>query len=346
MNNVYQSATIKLTAWYLTLAMAISVIFSAVVYHVATNQIADSLSDQTRRIYEQFPVFSGNPFFVRDNDASNGSHHLLIQLIYINLLVLLVAGFASYLLARRTLRPIEAANERQKRFVADASHELRTPVTSLKMSAEVALLDDSLSKDELRDALKSNLEDADKLEALLNSLLRLGQLESDELRQSFINLTVQPIVLAAIGQISQQAEAKHINVVNESKNEPLIGDADSLVQLLVILLDNAVKYSPEKSTVTILTKRYQQTTVITVRDQGIGIGPKALDHVFDRFYRADKARGGNNGFGLGLSIAQHIASLHNGTITLTSTVGKGTRVDVTLPSEISSIEPKALPKQP
>jgi two-component system sensor histidine kinase CiaH len=340
MNNVYQSATIKLTAWYLTLAMAISIIFSAVLYHVATNQIANSLGDQTRRIYQQFPVFSGNPFFVRDSDASNGSHHILIELIYINLLVLLVAGFASYWLARRTLRPIEASNERQKRFVADASHELRTPVTSLKMSAEVALLDDSLSKDELREAIKSNLEDADKLEALLNNLLRLSQLESNELRQRFTNLTVQPIVLEAIGQISQQAEAKHINIVDESKNEPLIGDADSLIQLLVILLDNAIKYSPEKSTVTILTKRHQQTTVITVSDQGVGIEPKALEHVFDRFYRADKARGGNNGFGLGLSIAQHIASLHDGAITLTSTAGKGTKAEIVLPSEHVLVEHK------
>src|ERR1017187_1127202 len=112
MNNVYRSATIKLTAWYLALVMAISVIFSAVVYHVSTNELASSLNDQTRRIYQQFPVFSGNPFFVRDNDASNGSHHILIELIYFNVLVLLVAGFASYWPARRTLQPIEASNER------------------------------------------------------------------------------------------------------------------------------------------------------------------------------------------------------------------------------------------
>jgi signal transduction histidine kinase len=333
MNNVYRSATVKLTAWYLALAMIISVIFSAVVYHVATSQIATSLSDQTRRIYEQFPVFYGNPFFVRDNDASNGSHHILIELIYFNLLVLLIAGLASYWLARRTLQPIEASNDSQKRFVADASHELRTPVTSLKMSAEVALLDNSLSKDELRDAIKSNLEDADRLENLLNSLLRLSQLESDELRQRFTDLTVQPVVLEAIQQISQQAEAKHISVVNEAKNDSITGDANSLVQLMVILLDNAIKYSPEKSTITITTKRHPQTTVITVSDQGMGIEPQALRHVFDRFYRADKARGGNNGFGLGLSIAQHIASLHGGSITLTSTVGKGTKVDVSLPSK-------------
>jgi signal transduction histidine kinase len=333
MNNVYRSATIKLTAWYLALVMAISVIFSAVVYHVSTNELASSLNDQTRRIYQQFPVFSGNPFFVRDNDASNGSHHILIELIYFNVLVLLVAGFASYWLARRTLQPIEASNDRQKRFVADASHELRTPVTSLKMGAEVALLDNELSKDELREAIKSNLEDADKLEMLLNSLLRLSQLESDDIRQRFTNLTIQPIVTVAIAQISQQAEAKHIDIVNETKNEPLVGDADSLAQLLVILLDNAIKYSPEKSAVTLSTSHHQRITVITVSDQGIGIEPKALKHVFDRFYRADKARGGNNGFGLGLSIAQHIASLHDGSITLVSTAGKGTRVDVTLPSE-------------
>src|SRR5206468_328883 len=100
------------------------------------------------------------------------------------------SGFASYGLARRTLRPIEESHEQQKRFTADVSHELRTPLTALKMSSEVALMDAAASKPALREALQSNLEEADKLELLINNLLRLTRLEATELQQTFSDIDV------------------------------------------------------------------------------------------------------------------------------------------------------------
>ncbi|HVU59661.1 MAG TPA: HAMP domain-containing sensor histidine kinase [Candidatus Saccharimonadales bacterium] len=332
---MYKSATITLTAWYLALVMAISVIFSGVVYHFATDTLATGLSRQEARIYREFPVFSGNPFFMRDTDVETGAHHILLNLVYFNIVVLVAAGFASYWLARRTLRPIEASNERQKRFVADASHELRTPLTALKMSSEVALLDDAASKDDLRAALRSNVEEADKLDQLLNHLLRLSQLESSTLQHSFTQLRGGELAAEAAAQVQPRATAKHITIQNEvepAADRPVYGDRDSLVQVLVILLDNAVKYSPEHTAVTLAATSHIHTTTFTVADHGTGIEPAALEHVFDRFYRADKARSGQQGFGLGLSIAKHIADVHHGTITLTSTVGKGTKASFTLPA--------------
>ena len=339
MNNIYQSATIKLTAWYLVLVMTISVIFSCVVYYFATTALGSSLSEQARRIYQIYPVFSGNPQFQGNRDVISGSHEILIDLLYFNILVLVAAGFASYWLAQRTLRPIQASSEKQKRFVADASHELRTPVTSLKMSTEVALLDKSLSKEKLREALQSNLEETDKLDSLLNNLLRLSQLESDEIRGNFTVLSTESLVASALERVAQRAEAKHITMANKTKDEAVVGDNDSLVQLLVILLDNAIKYSPEKSTVTLTSSRHKHEITISVIDLGIGIEPKALEHVFDRFYRADQARGGSNGFGLGLSIAQHIADVHDGSITITSAQGKGTQATIHLPNDFNQESP-------
>jgi two-component system sensor histidine kinase CiaH len=338
-SDIYKSATLKLTAWYLALVMAISFIFSAVVYHFATSELAQGLSSQTQRIYKAFPVFSDNPFFVRKNDVATGSHHILLSLFYFNVLVLIAAGFASYWLARRTLQPIEESNERQKRFVADASHELRTPLTALKMSSEVALLDNTLSKQGLRDALHSNLEEADKLDMLLNNLLRLSRLETDEIRHKFASLPVKQLAEAAIEHVKERAGQKHITIADEAGNQLVMGDRDSLIQLLVILLDNAVKYSPEKSTVTLTSSHDTHITTITVSDHGIGIEPAALEHVFDRFYRADKARshGDSDGFGLGLSIAKHIADLHRGIVTIRSKIGKGTHVSVSLPDQTVSI---------
>jgi signal transduction histidine kinase len=333
MNNIYKSAIVKLTAWYLVLVMTISFIFSGVVYYFATSALASSLSAQTRRIYQLYPVFSGNPMFVGNRDATAGSHEILLDLIYFNLLVIVAAGFASYWLARRTLQPIQSSNEKQKRFVADASHELRTPVTSLKMSTEVALLDKSLSKDELRGTLESNLEEADKLDSLLNNLLRLSQLESGEIRGNFTSLSIVTLSSAALERVKQRADAKHINIVNKAVKGSVMGDSDSLIQLLVILLDNAIKYSPEKSTVTVTSSQQSNETTMSVVDHGFGIEPSALEHVFDRFYRADKARSGSHGFGLGLSIAQHIADVHGGSISLTSALGKGTDAAIHLPND-------------
>lgn len=330
---MYRTATIKLTFWYLAIAMAISIVFSFVVYRVANNELESGLHNQSARIYQTYPVFTNDPFFRRDSDAALGSRHILENLVYANLAVLVGAGFASYWLARRTLQPIAEANERQRQFVADASHELRTPVTALRMETEVALMDKSASKETLRGALESNLEEAGKLESLLHSLLRLSKLDSDEaMTTSFTAVNMQRIITQAIEQTSKQASAKHITIDSTvSKQAHIQGDSDSLTQLFVILIDNAIKYSPAKSTITLTSNTSDGHVQVTVADQGIGIEPEALDHVFDRFYRADKARTSNNGFGLGLAIAKHIADVHRGTITLRSTAGKGTKAIVSLP---------------
>ena len=331
MNRMYKSATLKLTAWYLVLVMAISLVFSGVVYKIAYAELAQGLRNQTVRIYEQYPVFNNNRFFIRDDDLTTGSRRILLNLLYFNLFVLVAAGFAGYWLARRTLAPIEAANEQQKRFVADASHELRTPVAALKMETEVALMDMAASKETLRQALESNLEEADKLDTLLSSLLRLSKLESGDIRQAFTTLSVTTLAELAVAHTKQLAAAKGILIENTVTDHLVTGDADSLTQLLVILLDNAIKYSPEHATVTLASAARDHTVSLTIADNGIGIEPEALAHIFDRFYRADKARTGNNGYGLGLAIAKHIADLHDGTITIKSTPGKGTRAILQMP---------------
>lgn len=334
MNNIYHSATVKLTAWYIIIVMAISLIFSGVVYHFAMNELALGLDRQSQRIYNAYPVFDNNPFFRHASDLTNGSHHIILQLLKFNLAVLVAAGFASYWLARRTLRPIEASNERQKRFTADASHELRTPLTALRMETEVALLDNKASKSDLRTALESNLEETAKLDSLLNNLLRLSRLESDEIRHNFLPLFSDDIIKPAIAHVAKQADHKHITIKSKRSRQPLYGDTDSLIQLLVVLLDNAIKYSPERATVTVTTAAAANATRISVADHGIGIEPAALQHVFDRFYRQDAARthGATEGYGLGLSIAKHIADVHHGTITIRSRLDRGTTVTVELPA--------------
>lgn len=341
---MFRNATFKLTMLFLAIVMVISLGFSIAVYRFATNELTYGLNNQTERIYQQFPVFYNNPYLrVRDHDLDRGAHHIFLRLVYFNILVLAGAGFASYLLARRTLEPIEAAHNRQKRFTADVSHELRTPLTSLKMSSEVALMDKDASKAELQGALRSNLEDAGRMELLINNLLRLTKLDSDELTADFTDVSSAQLITMAIDTVQALAKDKKISIQNDATYTLVRGDQDSLTQLIVILLDNAIKYSPAKSTVTIDSTVKEGQYRLAVKDDGPGISPEALPHVFDRFYREDMARtikGDGESFGLGLSIAKMIADRNKSAVTITSRPQKGTTALVTLPLAAAS-KPKA-----
>jgi len=332
---MFKSATFKLTLWYMSIVTIICLGFSAAVYHFASRELARSLDTQSQRIYQNYPVFDNDPFWKEDTDVTIGDHRILRDLIGFNIVVLTSAGFASYLLAKRTLKPIELAHEQQKRFTADVSHELRTPLTAIKMEGEVALMNKDLPKGELRNALESTLEEASKMDTLINNLLRLTKLDTVQVQAPFRKVSAPLIVEEAVEHVKRAADRKHITFQNHINDVNLTGDQDGLVQLLVILLDNAVKYSPEKSTVTVEGSSQDGSVKLVVRDEGQGIGRDALPHVFERFYREDKARTGGsaNGYGLGLSIAKLIADAHHGTITITSRPGKGTTVTVLLPKQ-------------
>lgn len=320
----------------MAIVMIISIVFSIALYNVTTNELDRGLRRETQRIDLQFPVFDTDPNLQHqmNPDAAEGAHSILIRLISLNLLVLVGAGFSSYWLARRTLEPIEVAHEQQKRFTSDVSHELRTPLTALRMESEVALLNDKSSATELRQTLNSNLEEVSKLDGLINNLLRLAQLDAGEVKQHFQQVSSQDVLAAAVERVSKLAKAHHIAIKQTLSDATLLGDQESLIQLVVILLDNAIKYSPKGKTVTLDGSVQANEIIWRIRDEGNGIEPLALEHVFDRFYRGDSSRAKSvtEGYGLGLSIAKMIADVHQGNITLKSRVGHGTTALVTLPS--------------
>lgn len=329
---MFRSATFKLTMWYLAIVMAISLLFSIVIYQVATAELSRSLRQESARISDRFPIFQDSPYLNKQLDYGDASHRLLLHLIALNILVLISAGLASYLLAKRTLSPIELAHDQQKRFTANVSHELRTPLTAIRMESEVALLS-STNSDELKATLISNLEEVSKLEGLINSLLRLSQLEEAELRYGFTRLSTHMLATKAVAQVQTIADSRGITVSSSIKDASVFGDSGSLVQMLVIVLDNAIKYSVENSLVSILGKPTGGNYTFIIQDTGVGIDVDALEHIFERFYRADSSRTkhSTSGYGLGLSIAHMIADIHQADITLTSQVGAGTTVTVTIP---------------
>lgn len=329
---MFRSATFKLTLYYLLIITAISIAFSGVVYAVGMNDLSFGLQRQTERITQNFPVFYNSPYLHTDREYNEGREHLIRQLVLLNVVVIGLAGIASYGLARRTLRPIEAAHERQKQFTADVSHELRTPLTALKMESEVALMDKAANAKALRAVIKSTVEESEKLTLLISNLLRLSQLDAAEHIQ-LTPLPLTPIVAAAVQQVQAIADQRSIVINDDWQAATALVKADEglLQQLIIILLDNAIKYSRDGSTVAVAINSHEQHATVTIVDQGRGIARQDLDHVFERFYRADTARSEEAGFGIGLSIAKLIADHHKASIHLTSQKGHGTTAQLRLP---------------
>ena len=329
MKTSINSAVIRLTAWYVSIIMVLSISFSIALYQMYQVQVADDV----RRSYGFVSQILGPTAYqnLRADQLSIALGHIMENLVVLNVVLLLVACAASYLLARHNLRPIEETMEAQSRFAADASHELRTPLTSMRTEIEVALRNPALGKTEMRDLLQSNLEEVAKLKALSEGLLRLAQADGVEIQMADVSLA--EVIKDAVKQLSAVAEAKHISIVDKVKNCMARGDEQSLSELFVILLDNAIKYSPPGTTVTIIAQRQGKQLQCIVADQGHGIKPTDLPHIFDRFYRTDasRAKSSPGGYGLGLPIARKIIEAHHGSIEVKSTLGKGSTFTVKLP---------------
>lgn len=219
-----------------------------------------------------------------------------------------------------------------KRFTADASHELRTPLTALRTEAEVALAGDP-TRDELRGILESTLEECGRMTRLTEQLLALARDES-----GVVPHPPEPVDLSALAAdvadtLRPLADAKGVKLTFEAPAGLVVaGDPVRLRQLVVNLIDNAVKYTPPGGTVQVGTAEAGGAVRLTVADTGEGIPEEHLPRVFDRFYRVDKARSREQGgTGLGLSIVRSIATAHGGTVSLASGEGVGTTAAVTLP---------------
>ena len=313
--------------------MTISLLFSLVLYDVSQNEIKDGLRRQLPYLQEMQPYLSNATLLALERKEEHSALiRLQARLLLINLGILLAAGAGSWWQARRSLKPIEDAMEAQSRFTADASHELRTPLTAMKAEIEVALRDKRLSIDEARELLGSNLEEVAKLEALANGLLRLAQHDhSATASTEAVALTL--IVTGAIARKGSNAEKRSITIINNVGVQTIMGDREHMIELVAILLDNAIKYSPDNSNVTISSGKTKSTAWLEVCDEGPGITAADMPYIFERFYRADQARTHSQagGYGLGLSIARQIAKLYNGSIDAVSKPGEGATFTVRLP---------------
>jgi len=228
------------------------------------------------------------------------------------------------------LERIEHGVRRMREFTANASHELRTPVAIVRAAAEVALLRTHAPGEFYRDALERILRESERNTRLIESMLELSRIDSPATRAEFSPLRLNSSLAEACERMAPLAAARGVSLNCEpaERRPEVLADAEQLRRLWLILLDNALKFTPAGGTV---TARVSDATV-EVADTGVGIAPEHQERIFERFYRADKARSRSlGGAGLGLAIAQEILRLHGASIGVNSVPGEGACFSVTFP---------------
>ncbi len=234
---------------------------------------------------------------------------------------------------------LEESFHQINRFSADASHELRTPLTVLQGELEAIAHKGQTLPEEIRDTIGSALEETQRLSKIVESLLAISRLEAGEARVHPVCLDFAELARTTADQMRLLAEEKRISMTCDGTT-PVEVDADPsrLKQVVVNLLDNAIKYTPEGGRVRVSVRQRDGHAVFEVMDSGLGISADDLPHVFERFYRADKARSRQmGGTGLGLSIVRSICLAHGGQVTVSSTEGRGSLFRVELPLTISNL---------
>lgn len=333
---MFTQARIKLTAWYLCIIMLISVMFSVAIYRNLTSELERGFNRISQRYLQEYgPIPSQlRPEILEPSYLQSSEDRIKLELIYVNLFILVVSGIGGYILAGITLSPIKKMIDEQNRFITDASHELRTPITSLKSEIEVYLRGKNHNEKESKQLAKSNLEEVNNLQTLSDSLLELAQYQKSPSQQAFTSVSLLNIVEKAEKKLQNIAKQKNIMIYVKMVNLKVMGDEESLTQLFGILLDNAIKYSPQNTKVTINAVKIDGFVKITIKDEGMGITEKDIPQIFDRFYRADNSRTKQDvaGYGLGLSIAKKIIADHKGSIRVSSTLNKGTTFTLELPA--------------
>jgi signal transduction histidine kinase len=317
---MFHAARLRLTAWYLLILAIIVVVVSVALYRLLlVTQEAELHSAQLRDRHPLVHVFAQDETI------------LAYWLVAVDAGVLLLAAAGAYLLAGRTLRPIEDVVERQRRFAAAASHELRTPLTALQGNLEVALLN-RRTPEEYEQILSEAVADTERMGHLVKDLTLLARPEVDRAALRLGSIDLRDAAAAAVKDVELLAAEKgqRLEVVLDG-TLPVQGDAARLREVFVNLLENAIYYTPAGGKIRVLGKREHGQAVVEVRDTGPGIAAEDLERLFEPFYQADEARSNADHVGLGLSLASWIVHAHSGQIAAESQPGSGSVFTVCLP---------------
>lgn len=297
------------TLWLGVFSLVFTVIVSALTFYVSNN-----LTHSIRKFNRAIGKMSGGDFSVRVDENE-------------------IAEFGELAKAFNMMsEKLENLDNSRNQFVSDASHELKTPLASMKILSESLIEQPDAPKELYQEFMTDINHEVDRLSLIINDLLTL--VKTDKGAQT---LVIGPVELGKLirritGTVAPLARSKHITVSFEYIDVTLQGDELRLQQVFTNIIDNAIKYSPENTTVSVNLTQSQNNAVIVIEDQGIGMSQEDVQHIFERFYRVDKGRSRQaGGTGLGLSIAKQIIEQHGGNIEVKSVLNQGTTFTITLP---------------
>ncbi|MEX2459731.1 MAG: ATP-binding protein [Paenibacillaceae bacterium] len=259
---------------------------------------------------------------------------LFLVLIVLSAIFFVVSVFLGYVMSSKAMGPIFRSFKRQQQFVADASHELRTPISVIQSSLEVIEVEERETMQPFSRQVLDDLQDeVRRMSSLLQDLLTLARVDADQMQLQFDDFSIQDEIEKMIRKLQPLADEKQQSLTLESTQDVMIrADRGRLQQLMMILLDNAIQYTPVKGSIVISVQFHGHSMALSIADTGAGIAKERQQDIFERFYRNDSARAhGRGNVGLGLSIAKWIVEAHNGTIQVKSEPDQGSTFTATLP---------------
>lgn len=324
--NSFKKAVILLTIYYMTGVFIVLAIFNIMVHGLFINSTRTDDNEKIEKIDQQIIGIR-----TKETIEKEMQDNLLHILLFSDVIIMIITLFVAYISSKRTLRPLEEAYKKQSRFVADAAHELRTPLSVMKAGGEVILRNER-SKDEYKKYINESLEEVSRLTTLSNDLLFLASNNKKKVRLNskvnFGELCKKQIEIMRV-----YADIKNIKILDTIQDNLIVeGEEEDLKRLIINLLKNAVDYNKQDGQIIISLKKRSNKIVMSIEDTGIGIKKEDLSQIFERFYKADNSRTQNSSStGLGLSIVEGIIKEHNGQIEVNSQINKGTTFIVTLP---------------
>ena len=321
-NDILFRVRVQLTLVYIGVSSFIVCAASYLLFKALLIDLADSITDQIPDIADRVRFFN----------YAEGA--LEIKILFVDALIIGVICVCAYILTEIALRPIREARNRERRFLADAAHELRTPLSVMRSGNEVVLRGEkNLSQRAIRQ-FTENIEEIDTLTRIANGLLALTskkQMAIDSESVIEIGELLKIIVhkLLPIGKEKEVSLSLSLNA--DAKKYSVRGEYTSLSRAFENLIENGIKYTKSDGSVLVTLKQQRNSVVIEIKDTGIGIASKDLLHVTEPFFRSNLARTANEGSGLGLSIVSETIDALNGNLSIESELGIGTTVTVSLP---------------
>jgi len=315
-------ARVTLISTYVGVSALIIAISSHLLFKALLVSLADSIEDQVPNFVDRARLF----------EQAEGV--LEFKVILADVLILTLVCVGAYILTEIALRPVREARNRERRFLADAAHELRTPLSVMRSGNEVVLRGEkNLSPRAVRQ-FTENIEEIDTLTRIANGLLALTS-KKQMAEDGDSSIQIAELIKSVIQKLRPLGTEKELSlslaIDPQAEELSVRGDHVSLARAFENLVENALKYTKPNGSVSVTLKERGGFAVVQIKDTGIGIAPKDLPHITEPFFRSDLARTANEGSGLGLSIVSETIDALSGTLTIQSELGAGTTATVSLP---------------